>query len=183
MSKIITIEGAHEILMRQLPEWFKPILEYIAIMEAYALPLSSFQNVAEQIRNNFFIQTCDEATLQYWERILGLTIQTGDTLDYRRQRIMMRFNQVVPYTVWTLKDKLTELYGNDYTLDVNEEENWIKIFVTSDVHGAVNMLFDLIHNYVPTHLYVYSNQQVTNYVRSDGYVGVRMTRTIEQTVA
>ena len=34
--KIHTIPEAHQVLMDQLPEWFKPILEYIAIMQAYA---------------------------------------------------------------------------------------------------------------------------------------------------
>ena len=46
MSKI-TPAGVHEILMSQLPRWFKPVLEYIAIMEAYGVELSDYQNAAE----------------------------------------------------------------------------------------------------------------------------------------
>lgn len=172
----------HEILMDQLPQWFKPVLEYIEIMRAGGSGLAEFDALAGRIRANTHIQTADSETLRYWERLLGISAAAGATLDYRRERILMRINQTVPYTYWDLRDALTELYGADYTLEVNPEECWIKIFVTSDRYGATALLHDLIYSYVPAHLYVYSNQQVTNYARSDGYVGVRMTRTIEQTV-
>ena len=181
MSKI-TPAGVHEILMSQLPRWFKPVLEYIAIMEAYGVELSDYQNAAEKIHANQYIQTCDADTLQYWERLLGLTYNIGDTEEYRRQRILLYFNQKVPYTVWHLKEELQSLYGNDFSLEVNEQECWIRIMVTSDIYGAVAFLHNLIFKWVPAHLYVYSNQQVTNYVTSNAYDAARITRTFEQTI-
>lgn len=178
-----TPDQAHEILMSKLPQWFKPVLEYIAIMRAYGFSLSDIEQAAQKIHANQYIQTCDEATLQYWERLLGLTYNIGDTDEYRRQRILMKFNQKVPYTVWHLKEELDNLYGDDYSLTVNEDECWIRIMVTSDIYGAVVLLHNLIFQWVPAHLYVYSNQQVTNYVTSDAYEAAVMTRTFEQTIS
>ena len=177
-----TPDQVHEILMSKLPQWFKPVLEYIAIMRAYGFSLSDIEQAAQKIHANQYIQTCDETTLQNWERLLGLTYNIGDTDEYRRQRILLRFNQTVPYTVWHLDEDLRAMFGDDYTLEVNEKQCWIKIMVTSDVYGAVTLLHNLIFQWVPAHLYVYSNQQVTNHVLSDAFEAARMTRTFEQTI-
>lgn len=177
-----TPEQVHEILMSKLPQWFKPVLEYIAIMRAYGYSLSDIETAAQRIHANQYIQTCDEKTLQYWERLLGLTYNIGDTMEFRRQRILLRLNQTVPYTVWHLDEDLRALFGDDYTLEVNEKQCWIKIMVTSDVYGAVTFLHNLIFQWVPAHLYVYSNQQVTNHVLSDAFDAARITRTFEQTI-
>ena len=177
-----TPDQVHEILMSKLPQWFKPVLEYIAIMRAYGFSLSDIEQAAQKIHANQYIQTCDETTLQYWERLLGLTYNIGDTDEYRRQRILMKFNQKVPYTVWHLKEALDNIYGDDYSLTVNEDECWIRIMVTSDIYGAVALLHNLIFQWVPAHLYVYSNQQVKNYVTSNAYDAARITRTFEQTI-
>lgn len=172
----------HEILMEQLPEWFKPVLEYIAIMRGGAAELSDFVAAAEQVRKNDHIQTADATTIRYWERFLGIASSAGDTLAFRRDRVLMRINQTVPYTVWHLRERLTELYGDAYTLEVDPEECWIRIIVTSDRYGAISLLHDLIYSYVPAHLYVYSNQQVSNVAGSDAYYADRMSRTFEQTI-
>lgn len=175
-------DRVHKILMDQLPDWFKPVLEYIAIMYGGSVELARLDEDAEQIRLNDHIQTADATTIRYWERFLGIASSAGDTLDYRRDRVMMRINQTVPYTVWHLRERLTELYGEDYTLEVNPEECWIRIIVTSDRYGAISLLHDLIYSYVPAHLYVYSNQQVSNVTSSDAYYAARMSRAFEQTI-
>lgn len=172
----------HEVLMDQLPRWFKPVLEYIEIMRAGGSGLAEFDALAARIRANTHIQTADSETLRYWERLLGISAAAGATLDYRRERILMRINQTVPYTYWDLRDALTELYGTDYTLEVSPEECWIRIFVTSDRYGATALLHDLIYSYVPAHLYVYSNQQVTNTADTGMYMADRMSRTFEQLI-
>ena len=175
-------DRVHKILMDQLPGWFKPVLEYIAIMHGGAVELARLDEDAEQIRLNDHIQTADASTLQYWERFLGIVSSAGDTLEYRRERILMRINQTVPYTIWHLRDRLRELFGEDYTLEVNPAECWIRIIVTSDRYGAISLLHDLIYSYVPAHLYVYSNQQVSNVTSSNSYYAARMSRTFEQTI-
>ena len=175
-------DRVHKILMDQLPEWFKPVLEYIAIMHGGSVELARLDEDAEQIRLNDHIQTADAQTLRYWERFLGIVSSAGDTLEYRRERVLMRINQTVPFTVWHLRDQLRELFGEDYTLEVNPAECWIRIIVTSDRYGAISLLLDLIYSYVPAHLYVYSNQQVSNVTSSDAYYAARMSRTFEQTI-
>ena len=174
---------AREVLMQQLPTWFKPVLEYIEIMQSFGIQLNELNVQGQQIYHNQYIQTADLATIQMWERLFNITVRYGDTLDFRRERLIQKFSQIVPYTYWDLKDRLTALYGEDgYTLQANPVECWIKIFVTSDRYGAIDLLYDLIWDVVPAHLRIYANQQVTNYSISRKYIGAFMTHVFIQDI-
>ena len=121
MVNVTTVDGAHEILMRQLPKWFKPVLEYIAIMQGYAVQLSDMEGDAGAIYQNYFIQTADADTLSMWEGWLGIARQVGETLEFRRERILTRLSQTVPFTYWHFKERLTELFGDEYDLVIDPE--------------------------------------------------------------
>lgn len=180
--KIDTIPEAHQILMDQLPDWFKPVLEYIAIMEAYAAALTDIEKAIAKMEANFFIQTADSDTLKYWEQLCGLPTRLGDPLEFRRERIFLAMNQRVPYTIWDLRAHLTELFGNDYTLSVDVPNCKLCISVTSERYGAIDLLYDVLNRLVPVHLAIKANQQVTNFVSSTHYIGALTTRTFIQTI-
>ena len=176
------MDGKFDVLMRQLPGWFKPVLEYIAIMQSYGWALGDTEEIVQRLHDNDFIQTADSDTLRYWERLLKIQYRAGDTIEYRRERILTALNQTVPYTVWDLRAELAALFGDDFTLEVNPAECWIKVTTTSDRYGAVSLLRDLIIKRIPAHLYIYSNQQVTNYSTSNLYNAARVSRTFVQTI-
>lgn len=180
--KIHTIPEAHQVLMDQLPEWFKPILEYIAIMQAYAGVFSGIEEKIALMEANFYIQTADDATLRYWEKLLGIPTRMGDPLEFRRQRIFLRLNERSPFTIWDLRDRLTELFGDDYTMSLDVPNCKLYISVTSERYGAVDLLYDVINEIVPVHLALKANQQVTNFIASEHYIGALTTRTFEQTI-
>lgn len=175
--------NAHEILMNELPTWFKPVFEYIELMEVYGAQLDTIGQNEEAIYNNFFIQTADEDTISDWEKIFGIAVRYGDTLEFRRERIIQKFIQTVPYTIWDFRDRLTALFGNDYSLTVDPVALTLKIVVTSDRYGAIDLLYDLIWDVVPAHLRVISNQQTTSYAVSDHYIGAFLAHTFVQTIA
>lgn len=174
---------AKDVLMEQLPTWFKPVLEYVALMQAFGGQLNLVNTSSQQIYYNQFIQTADLATIRTWEKLFNITVRYGDTLEFRRTRLIQKFSQIVPYTYWDLRDRLTALYGEDrYTLEVNPEECWIKIFVTSDRYGAIDLLYDLIWDVVPAHLRIYANQEVQNYLISSANVGAVISNTFVQNI-
>ena len=168
--------------MNQLPTWFKPVLEYIELMKAHGYPLDSINSIAEQIYKNFFIQTADEATIAQWEDYFGITLGFGDTLDFRRQRVLQKFEQEIPYTEWNLRARLTALFGNDYSLTITPSTNTLRVIVTSNRYGAIDLLYDLIWAVVPAHMTVVANQIVTNNISGGTYVGGIMTRCFIQTI-
>lgn len=182
MIKINTSEKASEIIMGQYPTWFKPILEYIAIAKAFGFSIAGLELAALKIQQNFFIQTADEDTIAEYEKLFQMVVDPSATLEERRAEVLSRLAQKVPYTVWNLKERLTELFGTAYTLEVDEAACTIKIFVTSSRYGAVDLVKQLILDWVPAHLYVYTTQQVKNDIPGSVYVASRFSHTHIQTI-
>ena len=176
------ITPAQDELMEQLPTWFKPVLEYIDLMRVYGAQLDTLNQDAKSIYLNQFVQTADLPTIRAWEKLFGITVRYGDTLEFRRSRLIQKFSQIVPYTYWHLRDRLTDLFGDDYTLTVDPVACTIRIYVTSDRYGAIDLLYDLIWDVVPAHLQVYANQEVSNYVPNNAYVGGIVSTTYVQTI-
>lgn len=169
-------------LMKLLPDWYAIVQEYEAIMTAYGYEFDKLDANAIQTYANYFIQSCDMETIKQWETRFNLPVRVGDTDEYRRERVMMKFTQIVPYTIWDLRDRLDSLFGNDYTMTVTPATNTIKFIVTSSIYGATDLLYDLIWDMVPAHMTVIANQQISNYSISEKYVPTVTSTSLYQTI-
>ncbi|MEY8339069.1 putative phage tail protein [Lachnospiraceae bacterium 62-35] len=169
-------------LMPILPQYFRPVLEFQELMEAYGTVLNELEKNINQVWDNIYIQTCDEETVKMYELQFGITASPWETLEYRRQRILQKFNTIVPFSIEFLEDRLTELFGQDYTLSIDPAACRAEISITSDRYGAVDLLYDLILDVVPAHLEIVSNQQVTNYISDNIYAAEVMTGALIQKI-
>ncbi len=159
------VTNAEMELKRQLPTYFRPILEFGEIMKAHGYALDQLEEKIFQTAANHYIPTCDEQTIAYYEQLLGIVYHFGDTLEYRRMRVLQKFNTIVPFTIGFLREKLTELYGADgYELSVSSADCTIAIKITSGRYGAVDLLYALLWDVLPAHLAVTANQETTNNV-------------------
>ena len=111
---------AEETLRGQLPEYFRPIIEFREILKAHGYSLDKLDETSEKVKDNNYIATCDEETIAYYEKLLGITYRFGVTMEYRRARVLQKYNTIVPFSIEFLRDKLTELYGEDgYEMSVD----------------------------------------------------------------
>ncbi|MBE5991093.1 MAG: DUF2313 domain-containing protein [Paenibacillaceae bacterium] len=141
-----------------LPEWFQNIVEFNELLETEATELEEAEDCIRSVRNNCYIQTADEATILLLEKRFGIIYQ-GESLEFRRSRIMQRYNTVVPFTIGFLKDRLTELYGVDgYEVKVDGKNNLVDIIITSDRYGAVDLLYNLLWDILPAHIQITARQ-------------------------
>lgn len=174
---------AEEILRGQLPEYFRPIIEFREILKAHGYSLDKLDETSEKVKDNNYIATCDEETIAYYEKLLGITYRFGDTMEYRRARVLQKYNTIVPFSIEFLRDKLTELYGEDgYEMSVDSAACKLKIKVTSDRYGAIDLLYDLLWDVVPAHIQILANQQTTNRVPCRLYAAGAVSRVFVQTI-
>lgn len=173
-----------EVLKKQLPDYFKPIIEYQAILLAHGYELDILDGLSLNVRDNNYISTADERTIAFWESVLGLTYSFGDSLDLRRAKVLQKFTTSPPFSIGFLKDRLTQLFGEDgYTVTVDPIDCTIDIKVTSNRYGTIDILYDLLWDILPAHIKIFANQQVTNYVGGSRlYTGVVTSRTFIQTI-
>ncbi|MGC6173304.1 putative phage tail protein [Lacrimispora sp. 38-1] len=147
-----------------LPKWFQNVVEFNELLETEAAELEEAESSIHSVSNNCYIQTADEATISLLEKRFGIVCQ-GESLDFRRSRIMQRYNTVVPFTVGFLKDRLAELYGADgYQVVVDGKTSLISIKITSDRYGAVNLLYNLLWDILPAHMQITVSQVNTKHL-------------------
>lgn len=156
-------------LTRQLPEYFRPILEFKEILKAQGYVIGQLDSDMAVVKANNYISSCDEETIAYFEQLFGVVYRYGDTLDFRRSRVLQKFNTIVPFSMEFLRSKLTELFGSDYELSVNPKTCTLTVKVTSSRYGAIDLLYDLLWDVVPAHLQIIANQETTSHSRERIY--------------
>ena len=159
------MENSYDTLYKQLPDYFKPIIEFLEILKAHGYALDNLDANAAQVAANNYIQTADAATIAWWENVLGLTYSFGDTMEFRRQKILQQFNITTPFSIGYLKDQLDGLYGPDgYEMEEDSQNLTLTIKITSSIYGAVQLLYPFILKIMPAHIQLIANQEVTNNV-------------------
>lgn len=155
--------NSYDTLYNQLPDYFKPIVEFLEILKAHGYALDNLDANALQVAANNYIQTADAATISWWENTLGLTYSFGDTMEFRRQRILQQFNITTPFSIGYLRDQLNGLYGPDgYEIEEDPKNLTLTIRITSEIYGAIQLLYPFIIEVIPAHIQLIANQEVTN---------------------
>lgn len=158
-------------LIEQLPFYFRPILEFQQLMIAHGWGYDLAEQVSGLILQNFFIQTCDEETIAQYEKLFGLLPEAGDTMEYRRERVLQIFSSTTPFDINYLDSKLQELFGTESAVDVYPATSELYVLLQSERYGAINLLYDLLLSVVPAHIKIYANQEVKNFINRPLYVG------------
>ena len=98
-------------LLPLLPDFYAPIKDYQEIMTAESAELAQLQAFLNIVHDNFYAQTMDQDTVASWERLLNIQATAGETLEFRRDRIINRIAIDPPFTLNSLYAKLDEMLG------------------------------------------------------------------------
>lgn len=114
-----------------LPDLLPPVYDGIQSMHETAVTenteLLGLYAIRDAILANFYVQTCDVKTLQYWERLLDIELYGDETIDERRKMILIylvsNFQITKPYVQEVGEDYFGE--GN-FTVDY-DPDNHLKV--------------------------------------------------------
>lgn len=175
--------SAYDVLMENLPDYFKPVLEFIQIMRTHGYALDQLDGDIQNVYNNFYIQTCDVTTLAYYEGLLDIIPSAGDTVEYRRQRVMQQLSLIPKFDINWLRDKLTELYGRDgYDLTVSSVNSTLSVNITSGTYAALQLFYDFIWDVLPAHIAISTEQNVSTTIPIPLYTGAYASSTVMSVV-
>lgn len=110
------------------PRYLQDLIEFDQIANAEQ---PEFTQVAQDVRgasDDFFLVSLSEYGCQRWEAILGLVTAPGDTLDARRERILIAYLDQLPYTYRALLKYLSTV-SEDFqvVLDNDAYELFVRI--------------------------------------------------------
>ncbi|MEG6521147.1 putative phage tail protein [Desulfotomaculum sp. 1211_IL3151] len=86
---------------------------------------------ADALMDDQFIRTATGTGIGRWERMLNITPFIEDDLATRRFRVLTRWYDKLPYVYRVLKNKLTQLFGDDYKLELLADDYTLKVEVST----------------------------------------------------
>lgn len=151
-----------------------PVYQAIKDMYAYARTLDTElrESLANMIavRTNFFIQTCDEETLEYWENLLGISSYTGETIEERRNFVLMYLNNRFPTSEPYIRHVMDNMFGeSNYILTFDPLDPFsIRLSFVDTNYDRIKKFLVWFQKMIPAHLrWLYGhieNTQATNYI-------------------
>jgi hypothetical protein len=145
-------------LWQYWPPWLREIEEFAKLADAEQPEMDMLSGTVSTAPNHLFLDTVSGASIERWERILGIQRAPGETEEYRRKRIKNVYGAQMPFTMAWLAVQLDQLIGvglwdviveNDaFTFYVQTESTnegfAVELERTVDAFKPANMLFAYI---------------------------------------
>lgn len=107
-------------LMEYLPEYLKKYHELEEIMKTENSELENIKKRHTQAIDDRFVISCGIYGILRFEKMLGITPLTNDSLESRKFRILSKQNVSIPYNYAFLERQLEILCGKDnYQMNMN----------------------------------------------------------------
>ena len=97
------------------PRCLQDLVEFQQIANAEQPEFETALGDVRTAADDFFLATLSEYGCQRWEAIMGLHTADGDTLEARRERILIKYLDQLPYTYRTLL-KYLKTITDDFTV-------------------------------------------------------------------
>jgi hypothetical protein len=170
-------------IFNYLSEILKEFREMKIIMETENEEILKLWESIESALNNQFISSCDLKGIGKFEKLLNIVPSGQDTLESRISRVMIRWNDVVPYTLRVLMQKLTTLCGDDFKIIPNFNQYEIKIITHLDLYGQVDELQNLLDYIMPANIVVISQNDLNYEINGSANMAFTMSGTAQVTLS
>lgn len=168
-------------LVSYLPPFMAEYEEINAALTAENPEFTLLWDGKEKVLKNQFILTAEGEGLARFERLLGIVPSKLDTLESRRQRVLLRWFLQLPYTEGMLLEKLVNLCGEgNFTFTKKYDCYQIKIEVSLELYGQIKELEELLERMIPCNMNVISRSRLN--CKAEGnvkiYSGIRVTERV-----
>lgn len=125
--------GRQSDMINALPALLYDNAEFNAIFGAEAVELDAIQQRLAKALNDQYIDTATVTAIERWETMLQIRPDTlRDSLEQRRQRIKAKLLERIPFTVRTLREKLTAILQDvPYTMELDHDRYELTITITT----------------------------------------------------
>lgn len=141
-------------ILSYLPPVIRDIREVKSIGVAENPELKLLWQTLDDLMNDQFIHTATEKGIRRWERILEIKPSSSSTLEDRRWEILNRINVKIPYTFNMLRNKLSAMYGDRFTLKFINGTYTLKIRISNELVKQLESTKNMLDVIVPANIAV-----------------------------
>lgn len=152
-------------LIDYLPEYLQEYKEERAIQEALQPEVGQIWELSMEMLQEAFILTEGSYGAGRWEKILKIHPKDTDSLQTRNLHILARINEVLPYTMATLRRFLDSVVGAGmYEIHLEAEKYFLDIQIFLEHLGKVKEIREYIEQITPVNLILlYTGKQTDSY--------------------
>lgn len=138
-----------------LPDVLREILEFKELGKTTDERFALLDQESKCVLNNSFISSLDDYGCGRWEKMLHLVKRDTDSIEDRRQRILIKFLNQLPYTEKRLMEMLASITGKDgYSLNVDVDDECVRVRIALDRKNQYNEVLKMLEDVVPLNLWL-----------------------------
>lgn len=141
-------------LMEYLPPVFGEIQEIKHLMQTDSEEVNLLWKAYEDLMNDQFVYDATENGIKRWEKILGIKPSASSTLEDRRWEVLNRLNVKIPYTMTMLKNKLSSMYGDNFSLKLISDTYTLQVRIPMSELKNIESVRNMLDVLVPANLYI-----------------------------
>lgn len=141
-------------LKELLPLYLQQYKELAEIMDTETPEFRLLESRHNQLVRNRYIFTCNEDGIARFEKILGITLKSDDTLEDRIFRCLTKWNISLPYNYAFLEMKLKELCGDEYSIMLDFENQTLVVIVGLSRKNQYNAVADMLNEIIPCNILI-----------------------------
>ena len=145
-------------LLSYLPKFMQDVEEIQQVMYSTQPEIENINKNIENILKDFFVLDTSVEGIKHYEKIVQIIPKLTDSLEKRKYDILAIYNQILPFTLEGLKEKLNVICGEDgYTIDMIYDKFILNVRISlekKELFLTVNNLLEMI---VPVNLIINFN--------------------------
>lgn len=159
-------------ILKYLPEFMQKYLQIQLICHAENIIFQEALNEINIINDNQFILTANSQGLKRFEKMLGIVTSNNENLESRRTKILLKWNDKIPYTYTNFLKKLDIICGEkNYITKEHFSDYLLEIITFLYDYGQVDQVEELIKTMLPCNIIVSSKNEMNFNVQSN--IGMR----------
>jgi hypothetical protein len=133
-----------ERILKHLPEYYRLIDDFGELAHTETIELDLLQGAVDQLFDDQFVMTSGLQAVRRREQMLGIQADPSvETLDFRRRRIVNRYQTKPPFTIRYLQQQLDMLAGPGLAIAAVDVQSFM-LTITANIENA-NVFREVLH--------------------------------------
>lgn len=137
-------------LLEYLPPFLREYYEFKQLCKSGDIEVSSIDKAVDWNFDSAFISDCDATVLSKYERLLGIIPTSSQSIENRRNKVLLQWNTVASMTLPQFISKLQEYCGKDNIYVDTSREQFYQLVLWLNIHKVdVPIIKDFVDTWLP----------------------------------
>ncbi|MFC4305809.1 putative phage tail protein [Cohnella boryungensis] len=167
---------ADDRILIHLPAFYLGLEDFVELANTETIELNLMQVSVDQLFGDQFVETSGLQAIRRREQMLGIKADpTTETLEFRRRRILNRYQTKPPFTIRYLQQQLDMLVGLGMTIVSVDYANRV-LTVTANIDNAsvFREVLHTIETIKPANLVYQQNTALEGGIELEEHIGMKL---------